>query len=60
MNEINEAMKCTRCGVSEEFEPCDLDGKLMEPTSDWGNDWKCGNCANIQNDSPLKTPLKLP
>ena len=47
---IQEAMKCTECGVSEEFETCAPDGTFMEPTAEWNNNWKCLNCGNVQSD----------
>lgn len=47
---IQEAMKCTECGVSEEFETCAPDGTFMEPIAEWNNDWKCLNCGNVQSD----------
>tara|TARA_Y100001963_G_C6672746_1_gene395897 strand:+ start:637 stop:948 length:312 start_codon:yes stop_codon:yes gene_type:complete len=48
---IQESMKCTECGVSEEFETCAPDGTFMEPTAEWNNDWKCLNCGNVQSDT---------
>jgi uncharacterized Zn finger protein len=60
MTQVQEAMKCDKCGaVEESHNPNgsviarwrDANGAVMEPDFEWKNHWRCMNCGRIERDA---------